>query len=108
VATVERQVRACLAGASAGRRVVVAYEPVWAIGSGLTPSVGEIEAVHGAVRRALEAVLGTDGIGVPILYGGSVKVDNAAEILGADNVDGVLVGGASLKASDFITIIQAA
>lgn len=106
--TVERQVRACLAHATAGRSLVVAYEPVWAIGSGLTPSVSEIEAVHGAIRGALEAVLGPAGGAVPILYGGSVKGANAAEILGAEHVDGALVGGASLKASDFIAIIRAA
>jgi len=108
VATVERQVRGCLAGAPAGRRIVVAYEPVWAIGSGLTPDVGEIDVVHGAIRRALESHLGSAGRDVPILYGGSVKGANAAEILAADHVDGALVGGASLKASDFIDIIQAA
>jgi triosephosphate isomerase len=106
--TVERQVRACLAGFPAGARLTVAYEPLWAIGSGLTPSIGEIEAVHGAVRAALETVLGGPGRDVPILYGGSVKAGNAAAILRADNVDGALVGGASLKASDFLGIIEAA
>jgi len=108
VATVEGQVRACLAGVPAGRRLAVAYEPVWAIGSGLTPSIEEIEAVHGAVRGALEAVLGPQGRAVPVLYGGSVKGANAAEILAARCVDGALVGGASLKASDFTAIIRAA
>jgi triosephosphate isomerase len=106
--TVERQVRACLARVPSGSRLTVAYEPVWAIGSGLTPGIGEIEAVHGAVRAALETVLGHPGRDVPILYGGSVKAANAAEILRADNVDGALVGGASLEASDFLGIIQAA
>lgn len=108
VATVERQVRACLTGVPPGRRVVVAYEPVWAIGSGLTPTIAEIEAVHGAIRRALETVFGPAGGVIPILYGGSVKGANAAEILAAEHVDGALVGGASLKAADFIAIIQAA
>jgi triosephosphate isomerase len=106
--TVERQVRACLAQVPAGREIVVAYEPVWAIGSGRTPTVGEIEVVHRAIRRALEEVLGADGRATPILYGGSVKGANAAEILEIDEVDGALVGGASLKASDFIDIIKAA
>jgi triosephosphate isomerase len=106
--TVERQVRACLAQVPAGREIVVAYEPVWAIGSGRTPTVGEIEVVHRAIRRALEEVLGADGHATPILYGGSVKGANAAEILEIDEVDGALVGGASLKASDFIDIIKAA
>ena len=108
VETVERQVRACLASVAAGSPLTVAYEPVWAIGSGLTPSIAEIEAVHGAIRAALEAFLGPPGGSVPILYGGSVKAENAAKILGAENVDGALVGGASLKASDFLGIIQAA
>jgi triosephosphate isomerase len=108
VATVERQVQACLADVSGGRSVVVAYEPVWAIGSGLTPSLSEIEAVHGAIRGALQSLLGPAGSAVPILYGGSVKGANAAEILAAKHVDGALVGGASLKTSDFIAIIQAA
>jgi triosephosphate isomerase (TIM) len=106
--TVERQVRACLASARPDCRLTVAYEPVWAIGSGLTPSIGEIEAVHGAIRAALEAVLGGPGRDVPILYGGSVKADNAAGILCAENVDGALVGGASLKATDFLGIVRAA
>jgi triosephosphate isomerase len=106
--TVERQVHGCLAGAPPDARLIFAYEPVWAIGSGLTPGIGEIEAVHGAIRAALEAVLGAPGRDVPILYGGSVKAANAAEILRAANVNGALVGGASLKASDFLGIIQAA
>jgi triosephosphate isomerase len=108
VATVERQVKACLAGVPSGRSIVVAYEPVWAIGSGLTPGAGEIEAVHGAIRRAVREVLGAAGDATPILYGGSVNGANAAEILAGEHVDGALVGGASLKASDFIGIIQAA
>jgi triosephosphate isomerase len=70
--------------------------------------VREIEAVHRAIRGALEAVLGPEGRAAPILYGGSVKGANAMEILAADQVNGALVGGASLKASDFIAIIQAA
>jgi triosephosphate isomerase len=106
--TVERQVRACLAQVPAGRDIVVAYEPVWAIGSGRTPTVGEIKVVHRAIRGALEEVLRPAARAVPILYGGSVKGANAAEILKIDEVDGALVGGASLKASDFIDIIQAA
>jgi triosephosphate isomerase len=107
VATVERQIKACLAQVPSGRSLVMAYEPVWAIGSGLTPGVSEIEAVHGAIRGALQTALGPAGGTVPILYGGSVKGANAAEILSAENVDGALVGGASLKASDFIAIVQA-
>jgi triosephosphate isomerase len=85
----------------------VAYEPVWAIGTGLTPTTAEIEDVHIAIRRTLVETLGEAGRRVPILYGGSVKPANAAEILAAAEVGGALVGGASLKASDFLAIIRA-
>jgi triosephosphate isomerase len=84
-----------------------AYEPVWAIGTGLTPTIGEIEAVHAAVRQALAERVGAGAAGVPILYGGSVKPGNAAEILHAAEVGGALVGGASLKAADFLQIVRA-
>jgi triosephosphate isomerase len=86
----------------------VAYEPVWAIGTGLTPTTAEIEAAHAAIREALVAALGAAGRRPPILYGGSVKPANAAEILKAAEVGGALVGGASLKASDFLAIVRAA
>jgi triosephosphate isomerase (TIM) len=86
----------------------VAYEPVWAIGTGLTPSLAEIEAVHAAIRLALVGALGEAGRAAPILYGGSVKPGNAAEILKAAEVGGALVGGASLKAADFLAIVRAA
>jgi triosephosphate isomerase len=86
----------------------VAYEPVWAIGTGLTPTLAEIEEVHAAVRGALVAALGPTGARAPILYGGSVKPSNAAEILRSAEVGGALVGGASLKASDFLAIVRAA
>jgi len=86
----------------------VAYEPVWAIGTGLTPSITEIEEVHVALRAALRDVFGAAGARPPILYGGSVKPDNAAEILKVQDVGGALVGGASLKAEDFLGIIRAA
>jgi triosephosphate isomerase len=89
-------------------RLVVAYEPVWAIGSGRTPTAAEIADVHGALRRGLGARLGSAGLGVRLLYGGSVTPANAAGILAVAAVDGALVGGASLKASDFIGIIRAA
>jgi triosephosphate isomerase len=85
----------------------VAYEPVWAIGSGLTPTLGEIEEMHGAIRATLRDLFGEDGDEPPILYGGSVKPANAAEILHAAEVGGALVGGASLKADDFLAIIDA-
>jgi triosephosphate isomerase len=82
----------------------VAYEPIWAIGTGLTASLAEIEEVHLAVRKALTG-LGGRAATAPILYGGSVKPDNAREILHAAEVGGALVGGASLKAADFLKII---
>ena len=84
----------------------VAYEPVWAIGTGLTPSLEQIEAVHRAVRAAMIERLGPAGAARPILYGGSVKPDNAREILAVPEVGGALVGGASLKAADFLGIVQ--
>ncbi len=87
---------------------VVAYEPVWAIGTGRVPSNGDIAEMHDAIRAALTARFGTDGDGMRILYGGSVKPGNAAEIFAVSNVDGGLVGGASLKASDFSGVIAAA
>ena len=85
----------------------VAYEPVWAIGTGLTPTLAEIEEVHAAIRRALAERVGEAAVRTPILYGGSVKPANAAEILGAAEVGGALVGGASLKAADFLQIVRA-
>lgn len=87
--------------------VVVAYEPVWAIGTGLTPTVAEIDTAHRHLRARLGGVV-ADAQAVRILYGGSVKPSNAAEILGIADVDGALVGGASLKATDFLPIVAAA
>ena len=89
-----------------GREFALAYEPVWAIGTGETPTVDEVCAMHGALRAAIKDAVGTAD--VPVLYGGSVKPSNAAELLNADGVDGALVGGASLKAADFLGIIRAA
>lgn len=103
-----RQVRASLPDALAAADFAVAYEPVWAIGSGRTPSSAEIEEVHVAVRRELAARFGDTGVRAPILYGGSVKPDNAAEILRLAEVGGALVGGASLTATQFLPIIRAA
>ncbi len=101
------QVRGSLPGELAGTAFSVAYEPVWAIGTGLTPTTPEIEEVHRAIRATLVEMSGEAGRAVPILYGGSVKPSNAAEILHADEVGGALVGGASLKAADFLGIIRA-
>ena len=102
------QVRESLPSGLAGHAFALAYEPVWAIGSGLTATIAEIEAVHGAIRQALVARWGAADGAAPILYGGSVKPANAAQILAAAVVGGALVGGASLKAADFLPIIQAA
>ena len=91
-----------------GENLVVAYEPIWAIGTGLVPSLEQIGEVHDFIRARLERRFGTGvGRGVRLLYGGSVKPGNAAEIFSVANVDGALVGGASLKAADFSPIISA-
>ncbi len=92
----------------AAERVTVAYEPVWAIGTGRTPTVEDVGAMHRAIRERLKAIYGPAGEQVRILYGGSVKPDNAAELLAADEVGGALVGGASLTAESFLGIIVAA
>jgi triosephosphate isomerase (TIM) len=89
------------------RNLVVAYEPVWAIGTGLTPTPADVADVHGFIRKRLSARFGVAGEGMRILYGGSVKPSNAAELMGVANVDGALVGGASLKADDFLGIAGA-
>jgi triosephosphate isomerase len=104
---VRDQLQGSLPQALAGRPFSIAYEPIWAIGSGETPSAADIEETHAVIREALDAILG-GGATTPILYGGSVKPDNAAEILMTPGVDGVLVGGASLTADSFLPIIRAA
>ena len=86
---------------------MVAYEPVWAIGTGKTAENSDIVEMHAALRQMLESGFGSDGADIAILYGGSVKPGNAKDILSIDNVGGVLVGGASLKADDFVNIIKA-
>jgi triosephosphate isomerase len=108
VEVVSRQVAGSLPSSLSGKAFAVAYEPVWAIGTGLTPTLEQIEEVHAAVRAAMVARLGEGGRVAPILYGGSVKQSNAAEILALAEVGGALVGGASLKAEDFLGIIRAA
>jgi triosephosphate isomerase len=108
VEVVSRQVAGSLPDSLSGKAFAVAYEPVWAIGTGLTPTLEQIEEVHAAVRAAMVARLAEGGRVAPILYGGSVKSSNAAEILTVAEVGGALVGGASLKAEDFLGIIRAA
>jgi triosephosphate isomerase len=83
---------------------VIAYEPVWAIGTGLTPTAGDVADMHRFIRERLSSRYGKAGQGIRILYGGSVKPANAAELLGIEDVDGSLVGGASLKAEEFLAI----
>jgi len=107
LAVVTGQVRGSLPLDLAGKPFSVAYEPVWAIGTGLTPTTPEIEEVHRAIRATLVEMFAGHGQVPPILYGGSVKPSNAAEILHAAEVGGALVGGASLKAEDFLGIIRA-
>ena len=94
---------------AAADRLSIAYEPIWAIGTGRTPTVADIGAMHRAIRALLVARYGEEqGAGVRILYGGSVKPDNARELLSADEVGGALVGGASLSADTFLGIVMAA
>ena len=90
-------------GATAAN-LVVAYEPVWAIGTGLTPTAGDVEQVHKFIRDTLTTRFKEEGARIRILYGGSVKPSNAAELMAVPNVNGALVGGASLKAADFLAI----
>ena len=104
---VSRQLKGSLPEGASAANTVIAYEPVWAIGTGLTPTLAEVTQVHAHIRNDLATLLGEDGAGVRILYGGSVKPSNATELMSAPNVNGALVGGASLKAADFLGIIKA-
>jgi triosephosphate isomerase len=99
------QLAGSLPDGATAENLVVAYEPVWAIGTGLTPTPADVAEVHGFIRERLIARFGAAGEGMRILYGGSVKPANAKELLGIANVDGALVGGASLKADDFLGIV---
>jgi triosephosphate isomerase (TIM) len=105
---VSRQLEGSLPSVALPADTVIAYEPVWAIGTGLTPTVKEVAEVHGHLRAELGRIAGAQRAkGMRLLYGGSVKPGNAAELRAAGDVDGALVGGASLKASDFLGIIKA-
>lgn len=108
VPLVTAQVLASLPDTATGQAFAVAYEPVWAIGTGLTPTLEQIAEVHAAIRVALVERVGEAGAHVPILYGGSVNPGNAEDILRVAEVGGALVGGASLKAENFLAIIRAA
>lgn len=105
---VSRQLAGSVPDGASAEWLTIAYEPVWAIGTGLTPTTDDIAEVHAHIRAALVQRFGDGGGAIRILYGGSVKPDNAREIFGVPGVDGALVGGASLKAADFLAIIKAA
>lgn len=104
---VGRQLRGSLPNGAGASNTVIAYEPVWAIGSGLTPTPADVAELHGFIRGELGRLLGEgEARGLRILYGGSVKPSNASELLFVPDVDGALVGGASLKAADFYAILS--
>jgi triosephosphate isomerase len=107
LAVVARQLAGSLPDKADAGNTILAYEPVWAIGTGLTATVADVAEVHGFLRRMLAERHGPEGSAMRILYGGSVKPDNARALMAVDNVNGALVGGASLKAQDFLAIIAA-
>jgi triosephosphate isomerase len=107
LARIERQLEASLPDAFDAKGLVVAYEPVWAIGTGLTPTPKDVAEVHKFIRSLLSGRNPAQGESVRILYGGSVKPSNAAELMAVAHVNGALVGGASLKAADFLPIAAA-
>lgn len=108
LAVVKKQLRGSVPEGSTAATLVVAYEPVWAIGTGLTPTAADVAGMHEAIRAELGRLLGkAAAAGVRLLYGGSVKPSNAAELMNVANVDGALVGGASLKAEEFLAIARA-
>jgi len=104
---IERQLAESLPDGATAQNLVVAYEPVWAIGTGVTPTPVDVAEVHGFIRKRLGLRYGAAGEGIRILYGGSVKPANAKELMAVANVDGALVGGASLKAEEFLAIAGA-
>ena len=107
-AIVTAQLAASLPKGATGDWLAVAYEPIWAIGTGRTPTVADVAAMHGALRAKLRDLVGDEAEKVRLLYGRSVNDANAADLLGANDVDGALVGGASLTAAKFVPIIKAA
>ncbi len=107
LSVVGRQLAGSVPKGATAANTVIAYEPVWAIGTGLTPTAADVAEVHLFMRETLARQIGAEAQGMRLLYGGSVKASNAAELMAVANVDGALVGGASLKAADFSGIIAA-
>lgn len=102
----KRQLVGSVPDGATAERTVIAYEPIWAIGTGVTPTVEDIAEAHAFMRRELTDRFGAEGKAMRILYGGSVNPSNAKQLMAVDNVDGALVGGASLKAEDFLAIYR--
>lgn len=102
------QLQGALTGQANLETLVVAYEPVWAIGTGLTATPEQAQEMHAFIRTCLQQIAGVDASATRVLYGGSVKVNNAAQLFAEPDIDGALVGGAALIAEDFLTIINAA
>lgn len=107
VAVVRAQLAGSIPDGAAAAKLVVAYEPVWAIGTGLTPTKADVAEMHQAIRETLASRFGAEGRNTRILYGGSVKPENARDLIIQPDVDGALIGGASLKATDFLAIAAA-
>ena len=107
-AVVTAQVAGSLPDGATADWCAISYEPVWAIGTGRTPTTADVAAMHGAIRATLRTLIGAEAERMRLLYGGSVTADNAAELLHTADVDGALVGGASLTAAKFVPIIEAA
>jgi triosephosphate isomerase (TIM) len=105
--TLSRQISGSVPPSATAANTVIAYEPVWAIGTGLTPSADDVAKAHAHIRAELKDLLSAESAKMRILYGGSVKPSNAVELLRVKNVDGALVGGASLKSADFLGIAEA-
>lgn len=104
---VSRQLAGSVPDAAAAAPFVIAYEPIWAIGTGRTPTTAQVAEVHSALRAGLRTRFGATADAIRLLYGGSVKPENARDLMHAPDVDGALVGGASLKATDFLAIARA-
>ena len=107
MSVLSRQIAGSVSSVATHANTIIAYEPVWAIGTGLTPTVADVAEAHAHIRAELAARIGEEAKRTRILYGGSVKPSNAKELLSIDNVNGALVGGASLKARDFLGIAEA-